>query len=156
MVIYLAGDINDEIVRIFDNNLEIPLCFLGEKIYENLFLREFKHDIDSANSTSMQNLMVDYLPIVKKDPERYELVSGHIHSRKYGEKVELFDPYWTLVQGEGLTPGDIVEGRFFVTKKPNSKGDLGALRSLYAFLRNSNGIEAKKNYFCSSCLWNRR
>ena len=51
----------------------------------------------------------------KAHPERYAIIDVHTHGRAFGEKIKIYDPYWSIARAETHKPGSIVEGKFYVS-----------------------------------------
>lgn len=71
-----------------------------------------------------------------------------MHSRKYGERIEIFDPYFTLPNETlGHSPGDIVNGEFFVSRKSRRAGDVGAVKKWAEYFKTVHGISVPYTLF---------
>lgn len=114
----------------FDTDDEYCLALLVRKEGDRLVTVQFNLSLGEINSTSMQDVMAHYIPRSREEPHIYEVIPGHAHSRAYGHTIEPFDPYWTIAQAEGLVPGSIVDGKFYVTKKLDNGGDSKAFEGL--------------------------
>lgn len=62
-----------------------------------------------------------------------------MHARRYGDTIEVYDPYWTITVNEcDDLPGTIVEREFFVSRKIEKGrrgGDSAGLEGLVDFGR---------------------
>lgn len=149
--IIIPGTLEDEIKRVFDNNNEVGCYFLAEADGDALHVG--LHHFISSEPNSFDAKFVaaapeDFLARVKENPARYALLPGHMHSRKYGDRIEIFDPYFTLPnETPGHSPGDIVEGKFFVSRKPGRAGDVGAVRKWAEYFQIVHGISVPHTVF---------
>ena len=103
---------------LFRSNQEVGCLFIGERRSEGLLLIDAY--FDSSNDNSVDPLFLNGVPrefIARAKDSRAELLTGHMHARKYGERIEPFDPYWTVHAPDGVEPGTILSGTFYASSK---------------------------------------
>jgi len=117
--IEIPPEIEQKLKIIFDTNYEIAVWFLAHHKENKLRIEKFLHSpLGHKMHVSPLSVSIDECVNFVKDHTEYELISGHLHSRAYGNIIKPFDPYWTITVKEGnFFPGDIIDGRFYVSKK---------------------------------------
>lgn len=128
MTIYISPSVNGIIKDSFDTNIELSGWFLAEKINDG-DLRIGNTSLALGQEMNVSPLQIpipeDYKKLVQEAPDQWEVLSGHLHARRYGDNIEVYDPYWTITVNEcDDLPGTIVEREFFVSRKIE-KGRLG-------------------------------
>ncbi len=126
-LVIVPRTIDQAIVDAFDTDNELTCWFVGEIEETRITLRDYQFRPMSEMSASAFELSDPLRAKLRAEPDRWELFHGHMHSRKYGNRIEIFDPYFSLPQKEG-TPGEIKEGKFYVTRKgPKTVADSGGM-----------------------------
>ena len=145
MIIELTKGLEEKLKDEFNSDLELSIWLLAKVKEERLIIEQAELTKDRPNNASATTVPENYLKLVKESSENYELLTGHMHSRTYGKKIEIFDPYWTISQ-DNYTPGQIIEEKFYVTRKEKSKGDTEGIiaRELYG---KAIGIRLNKTLF---------
>jgi len=124
-----------EVVRSrFDSTLELAGWFLAQ----NGLVMQTDLTVGEENNISPLSVRIpsDFIEMVKANPLEYKIMMGHMHSVPYGKKIREFDPYWTVrpeSETPSLNPGDIIDNRFFVSRKPAAerrKGDSGSFQAI--------------------------
>ena len=147
-LIIIPSALEREIKQTFDTNYEVGCFFLAVKEPDALVITE--HLFVPFSESSVSPLFLNQVPdsFLKAPEDRYELLTGHMHARKYGEQIEKFDPYWTIGQNPLLyTPGDIVDGKFYVTKKALSQGDSDGLKRWCEYFKQTRSKVVDKTIF---------
>ena len=146
-IIQLRETSRDYIAYAFVNtNRELSICALALRIDDKLIIEDIDFTTCGENNADLGDLIKKHLERVRTDPGRYEILTGHAHCRKLKRAVEVFDPYWTIGADEGLVPGSIVDGKFYVTRKGRS-GDSGALQAIHNYLNPLFGINLNRTLF---------
>ncbi|MFH1276093.1 MAG: hypothetical protein ABIH82_03200 [Candidatus Woesearchaeota archaeon] len=152
--IELPLKIGQHIKTLFNTDYEVAIWFLAQKVDEKLKVKRMIHSPpDREKNVSPLNISLqelEELVQITKQDSAYELITGHMHSRTYGRQIEIFDPYWTVTVNDGdFSPGQIVDGRFYVSKKyqiGQQGGDSHSLRGLVEFGK-AKGIPLTKHIF---------
>ena len=61
--------------------------------------------------------------IAKQNPRQYAIIDFHTHSRRFGDRIREYDPYWTITKRSGYQPCSIINGRFYVSMRDGDLGD---------------------------------
>jgi len=61
--------------------------------------------------------------IAKQNIHRYAIIDFHTHSRRFGDRIREYDPYWTITKRSGYQPCSIINGRFYVSMRDGDLGD---------------------------------
>jgi hypothetical protein len=146
--IIIPAALEQAIKENFDTNYEVGCFFLAAREIDSLVIREHLFIPFSENNVSASFLNNIPPHFLSAPEEEYEIVTGHMHSRKYGDQIESFDPYWTIPQNSSLyQPGEIVDGKFFVTRKERAQGDSGALKHWTEYFKTTRFKEVDKTLF---------
>lgn len=149
----ISQELEDTIKQLFNTDVELGGYFLAEK--ENGVLRIINGKLSEHKdlSASVNYLPREYVDLVRAEPDRYEILSAHFHSRSYGKMIEEYDPYWTITQDDGnFRPGQKVDGKFYVSRqdyrwKGKSIGDSDVVEFLAQQLKQNNGLDVRKALF---------
>ncbi|MBT3304626.1 hypothetical protein HN592_02275 [Candidatus Woesearchaeota archaeon] len=76
--------------------------------------------LGEENSSVGWNLPT-FMSLWQKNPEKYSLIMVHTHSRRYGDVIRKFDPYWSVSRrNSGHKQGTVLENRFYISKHLDS------------------------------------
>ena len=151
-IVVIPSRIEEKIRTLFDTDQEVAAWFLAERRGRVLSVRTLEHSLPGLdNSVSpLQMIPDETLQKVKREKDTYELLSGHLHTRSYRSTIQPFDPYWTVTVDDGhFSPGQVVDGKFYVSRKilPGGKGgDSRVLEALMGWGK-ANGIQLTKTLF---------
>ena len=140
-IIVIPSRIEEKIRDLFDTDQEVAAWFLAEKRGRALVVHTIENGPpgQEGNVSPLQMIPEKTLQMVKRQRDRYELLSRHLHTRSYGSTILPFDPYWTITVNDGqFSPGQIVDGKFYVSRKyapGQDGGDSLALERLVDFGR---------------------
>ena len=147
----IPADLDIRVRQLFDSDNEVGLWLLAEQHGEQTVPREYRlyqDGEDSVDARLVAGCPKEFLDAVKGDPSRYELIPGHMHSRRDGSLIQVYDPYWTIPhETPGCQPGTIVEGEFFVHPQPRRKGDSGAFQGGANYFKDVHEIAIRRHLF---------
>ena len=107
-----------------DTNLEWGGFFLAEFKDMGIVFGEGKINYYDEEEAKISNISTEYLEKARKMPERFTIIPTHAHTRKFGEVINVIDPYWTVNPDDSkeLVRGTIVND-FFISRKVGNRGD---------------------------------
>jgi len=96
---------------------------LGEQTSGGIYLRGWEIIEGQEESFDFdKDTLAEYFSVCQMDPSRFKIALFHMHNRLFGEKVRLFDPYWSVnpdLDSLKHKKGSVVNNFYISTKKGN-------------------------------------
>jgi hypothetical protein len=141
MDIKLSNKIISIIKDAFNTNNEVAGWAIGSIKGHDITIKEF--DLKEFKELGAST----FEPKESFKDKNKVLLSVHFHSRKYGDTIEVYDPYWTVTQKESnKDKGSIINNEFYISRL-HDKGDSDTLEVLSNKLRKEKNLNIKGALF---------
>jgi len=90
----------------------------GLRTIDSIFVAAADNNTGSVKEQDRQKFkqfVNDYLTLARRDP-RFAVLASHVHSRRFGDRIQSDDPYWSINgRNAGLPLNTIVDRKFYIS-----------------------------------------